>query len=45
MEHTLEFKVVRRARETVYWPNMTAEIKDYIAKCEVCMCNLSERAT
>ena len=27
---------LRRARETVYWPNMTAEIKDYIAKCEVC---------
>ena len=27
---------LRRSRETDYWPNMTAEIKDCIAKCEVC---------
>ena len=27
---------LRRARETVYWLNLTAEIKDNIAKCEVC---------
>ena len=27
---------VRRARECVYWPGYTAEIKDYLAKCDVC---------
>ena len=27
---------LRRAREAVYWPGMTAEIKDHIAKCTVC---------
>ena len=26
-----------RARETVYWPGMNAEITDYIQKCNVCM--------
>ena len=25
-----------RARETVYWPGMNAEITDYIQKCDVC---------
>ena len=27
---------LRRAREFIYWPNMTQEIKDYISKCEIC---------
>ena len=27
----------RRARETVYWPCMNAEIADYTQKCDVCM--------
>lgn len=27
---------LRRARELVYWPNMTAMIKDYIGNCETC---------
>ena len=27
-----------RARETVYWPGMKAEIADYIQKCNVCTC-------
>nr|XP_002738307.1 PREDICTED: uncharacterized protein K02A2.6-like [Saccoglossus kowalevskii] len=27
---------LRRAKESLYWPNMSAEIKDYIAKCDVC---------
>ena len=27
---------LRRARESVYWPGMSAELKDLIAKCEVC---------
>ncbi len=27
---------LRRARESIYWPNMNAEIKDYVKKCDVC---------
>ena len=27
---------LRRARETVYWPGMNADLRDYIAKCDVC---------
>ena len=27
---------LRRARDAVYWPGMTAEIKDVLAKCETC---------
>lgn len=28
---------IRRARETMYWPRMSTELKDYISKCDVCM--------
>ncbi|XP_048255233.1 uncharacterized protein K02A2.6-like [Haliotis rufescens] len=34
----------RRARECVYWPNMNAEIKDFISKCEVCQIYDSKQA-
>ena len=27
---------LRRARETLYWPNIKGEIKDHISKCDVC---------
>ena len=27
---------LRRARELVYWPNMTSMIKDFIGNCETC---------
>ena len=27
---------LRRARETVYWPGITAQLRDYIGKCDVC---------
>lgn len=27
---------LRRARESVYWPQMNAEVKDFIQKCETC---------
>lgn len=27
---------VRRARETIYWPNMYSDIEDYVSKCSVC---------
>ena len=28
---------IRRARENLYWPRMTAELKDFIAKCDICL--------
>ncbi len=27
---------IRRARELVYWPNMTTELTEFIGKCETC---------
>lgn len=27
---------LRRARESVYWPRMNAEVRDFIHKCETC---------
>ena len=35
--HTGVQSFFRRARETVYWPCMNAEIADYTQKCDVCM--------
>ena len=26
---------LRRARESVYWPNMNSEVKDYISRCDI----------
>ena len=28
---------IRRARESIFWPRMAAELKAYISKCDVCM--------
>ena len=28
---------IRRARETMYWPRISTEMKEYIAKCDICM--------
>ena len=28
---------VRRARESMFWPRMSTELKDYVSKCDVCM--------
>ena len=28
---------IRRARETMFWPRMSAELKEYVAKCDICM--------
>ena len=28
---------IRIARENLYWPWMTAELKDYISKCDICL--------
>lgn len=28
---------IRRARDTLYWPRMSTEIREYITKCDICM--------
>ena len=28
--------ILRRARETIYWPHLNRELKDYISRCETC---------
>ena len=28
---------VRRARESMFWPRMSTELKDYVSKCDVYM--------
>ena len=28
---------LRRAQESIYWPNMNSEVKDYISRCEICL--------
>ena len=35
---------IRRARDSLYWPCMTTELKEYIAKCNVCMAHCSEQS-
>lgn len=35
---------IRRARDSLYWPRMTTELKEYIAKCDVCMAHRSEQS-
>lgn len=32
---------IRRARDTMFWPRMTTELREYISKCDIC---LSHRA-
>ena len=29
---------LRRMRESLFWPRMSAEVKEYISKCDTCMC-------
>ena len=28
---------IRRARDSMFWPRMTTELKEYISKCDVCL--------
>ena len=28
---------IRRAQESIYWPHMASELKDYISKCDTCL--------
>ncbi|KAJ8046887.1 hypothetical protein HOLleu_05717 [Holothuria leucospilota] len=34
---------LRLARESLYWPNMTSELKDYISKCETCNTSITSQ--
>jgi hypothetical protein len=34
--HTGVESTLRSARECVYWPGMSSDIKDYIGKCDIC---------
>ena len=35
--HIGVYGCIRIARENLYWPWMTAELKDYISKCDICL--------
>ena len=32
---------VRRARDTMFWPQMTTELREYILKCDICLSHRS----
>ena len=34
---------IRRARESLYWPRMTVELKEYIQHCDVCPAHRNEQ--
>ncbi|PIK42442.1 hypothetical protein BSL78_20701, partial [Apostichopus japonicus] len=34
--HTGIESTLRRARDTVYWPGMSKEVKDYVEQCSIC---------
>ena len=35
---------IRRARDSLHWPRMSTELKEYIAKCDVCMAHHSAQS-
>ena len=35
---------VRRARDTLYWPRMAAELQQYISKCDICLAHRDRQA-
>ena len=35
---------LRRARESMYWPRMSSDLKDYISKCDVCLAHQNSPA-
>ena len=35
---------VRRARDTLYWPRMAAELRQYISKCDICLAHRDRQA-
>ena len=32
---------IRRVRDTLYWPQMSKDLKEYISKCDICLSNQS----
>lgn len=36
MHPTLAWKGVYNEQESVYWPAMSSEVKDFILKCDIC---------
>lgn len=34
---------LRRARETLYWPRMATELREYISKCDICLSHRNEQ--
>ena len=35
---------VRRARDTLYWPRMAAELRQYLSKCDICLAHRGRQA-
>ena len=35
---------LRRARDVMYWPRMSTQLKDYVSKCDVCMSHRSQQS-
>ena len=35
---------IRRARESLYWPRMSTELKEFVSKCDVCMAHRSAQS-
>ena len=35
---------IRRARDTLYWPRMATELREYISKCDVCQAHRTRQA-
>ncbi|XP_015778582.1 PREDICTED: uncharacterized protein LOC107356488 [Acropora digitifera] len=35
---------IRRARDTLYWPRIAAELREYIAKCDICLSHRTEQS-
>ena len=34
---------LRRMRESLFWPRMSAEMKDYVARCDICLSNRDQQ--
>ena len=34
---------IRRTRESLYWPRMTVELKEYIQRCDVCLTHRNQQ--
>ena len=35
---------LRRARDIMYWPRMSTQLKDYVSKCDVCMAHRPQQS-